>query len=400
MIEYAAGQPASEINHRIDKLQAGLQKNEVDGALIIQNIDLYYFSGTSQQGWLYVPAVGAPLLMIFKEFERAVVESAIERIVSLVSPKKIPDCLRDHGYTLPNTLGLELDVLPTNLYFQFSNIFSGAEMVDISTPVRLIRAIKSDFEIDCIRSAAKLSDKVAAKVPELLEPGKTEVALAGELEAYARSLGHQGIIRMRLFGSEIFYGHLLSGPAAAVPSYMASPTGGQGVSTLVGQGAGYRKICRDEMVLVDYMFALNGYLSDHARIFVMGELDVELDLAHDAMLEIQEAMKKEAVPGAASGELYERMVSMAEDKGYGEFFMGVGERKIRFTGHGVGLEPDEFPFIAKGQKLELAEGMIIALEPKVIIPGKGVVGIENTNLVTTSGLESLTTFSDQICRLP
>jgi Xaa-Pro aminopeptidase len=94
------------------------------------------------------------------------------------------------------------------------------------------------------------------------------------------------------------------------------------------------------------------------------------------------------------------MVAMAESMGYGEFFMGVGDRRIRFTGHGVGLELDEFPFLAKGQKLPLASGMVIALEPKVILPGKGVVGIENTMLLTDTGLESLSTIDDHITILP
>jgi len=76
--------------------------------------------------------------------------------------------------------------------------------------------------------------------------------------------------------------------------------------------------------------------------------------------------------------------------------MGAGDRKIRFAGHGLGLELDEFPFIAKGQTLALEKGMMIALEPKVVFPEKGVVGIENTLLVTDNGLESLTTFSDKI----
>jgi Xaa-Pro aminopeptidase len=241
-----------------------------------------------------------------------------------------------------------------------------------------------------------LSDQVASRVPELLVPGKTEVQLAGEIEAYARSLGHQGIVRMRLWGSELFYGHLMSGSSAAVPSYLASPTGGQGVSGLIGQGAGYKKIGRNEPILVDYVFALNGYISDHTRIFSLGPLADELIEAHEAMLAIQDEVKKLAVPGVLTGDLYEQMVALAEQKGFGENFMGVGDRRIRFTGHGVGLELDEFPFIAKGQTLPLAAGMIIALEPKAIFPGKGVVGIENTHLVTGQGLESLTTLAEHI----
>ena len=176
--------------------------------------------------------------------------------------------------------------------------------------------------------------------------------------------------------------------------------GAKGVSSLVGQGAGFKKIEANEPVLVDYVFALDGYISDHARIFAIGGLSDDLLAAHEAMLEIQEAIKVEAKPGVLSGELYDLMISLAASKGYEDHFMGVGDRRIRFTGHGVGLELDEFPFIAKGQRLPLEKGMIIALEPKTIFPGKGVVGIENTHLVTENGLESLTKFPDQVAIVP
>ncbi|HKJ63907.1 MAG TPA: Xaa-Pro peptidase family protein [Desulfopila sp.] len=395
MHNYTPGPPAEEILPRVARLQSALQEADIDAALIVQNTDLYYFSGTSQQGWLYIPAEGEALLMVYKEFERARAESPLERIVSLVSPRKIPATLEDYGYRLPGKLGMELDVLPANLYLQFSSIF-GCRLDDIFTSIRLIRAVKSPFEIERMRFAAGLADKVAARVPEILEPGKTEITAAGELEAYARSLGHQGIVRMRLFGGELFYGHLLSGAAAAVPSYLASPTGGEGASELTGQGAGFKKMERGEMVLVDYVFAYNGYICDHARIFALGDLPAELYKAHDAMLVIQEKTASWAVPGAVCGDIYQRMLDAAAERGYGDTFMGLGERKIRFTGHGVGLEIDEFPFIAKNQKLELAENMVIALEPKVILPGIGVAGIENTHLVTASGLQSLSRFADAI----
>jgi len=77
-------------------------------------------------------------------------------------------------------------------------------------------------------------------------------------------------------------------------------------------------------------------------------------------------------------------------------FMGADGQRVRFIGHGIGIELDEFPFIASGQTLVLEEGMVIALEPKLIFPGEGVVGIENTHLVTAQGLEKLTRFDDGI----
>jgi Xaa-Pro aminopeptidase len=388
--------PAGELAGRIEKLQKSLAAREIDGALICQKTDLFYFGATSQQGWLYVPVAGHPILMIFKEFDRARRESPLERIVSLTGSKKIHGVLARYGYRSPAVVGMELDVLPANLYLQYRALFNGSAVEDISYEIRLIRAVKSEFEIGKIRAAAGLSDQVAAKVPELLKVGKTEVSLAGELEGYARSLGHQGIVRMRMWGSELFYGHLMSGEGAAVASYLASPTGGTGVSRVIGQGAGFRQIRAKEPVLVDYVFALDGYLSDHARIFSIGALPGELTAAHVAMLEIQDEIKTQARPGTPTGELYELMVALAEKKGYSENFMGVGERRIRFTGHGVGLELDEFLFIAKGQQLKLAAGMVIALEPKTIFPGRGVVGIENTHLVTENGLVPLTCFPDGI----
>ncbi len=400
MEQYKPGAPRWELQTRIENLQKVMQQKGVDGALIIQKTDLFYFAATSQQGWLYIPQSGLPLLMIFKEFDRAVIESTLERVVSVTGSKKIPEVLNEHDYPRPAVLGLELDVLPTNHYFQYADIFKDSSIVDISTEIRLQRAIKSPYEQGIIRKAVSLSDTLAAKIPEFLEAGEAEVVVAGRIEAYARSLGHQGIIRMRLWGSELFYGHLMSGPAAAVPSYLASPTGGRGVNPAIGQGAGFNTIGKNEPILVDYAFADNGYISDHARIFSIGPLPDDLIRAHEAMLEIQEKTKKEALPGIASGEIYEMMTAAAKTLGYEEYFMGVGDRRIRFTGHGVGLELDEFPFLAKGQKLPLARDMVIALEPKVIIPGKGVVGIENTMLLTDTGLESLSEFDDHIRILP
>lgn len=387
---------AAEIETRIARLQGVLQENKIEAALIVQKTDLFYFSATSQQGYLYVPDVGAPLLMVFKDFDRARQESPLESVISISSPRTMPELIAEYGLKQPSVLGLELDVLPANLYFQYQKIFQLAEIVDVSTEIRLIRAVKSEYEVDCIKKAARGSDLVSFRVAELLQPGKTELELAGELESYARSLGHQGIVRMRLWGSELFYGHLLSGADGAVPSYLASPTGGRGPSKLTGQGAGFKEIGKNEPVLVDYVFALDGYISDHARIFCCGSLPDELVAGHEAMLEIQDRVKAEARPGVASGDIYDFMVGLSEEKGCGQWFMGVGDKRIRFTGHGIGLELDEFPFLAKGQKLPLEKNMVIALEPKLIIPGKGVVGIENTHLVTENGLQPLTQSPDAI----
>ncbi len=396
MIRYNRTTPEPEQQARISEFQKRLENSHVDAALILQKADMFYYSGTVQQGWLYIPVQGKPLLMVFKDFDRSKAESGLDQVISMVSPKDIPSTLSEFGYRIPKTMGLELDVLSANQYFLFQKIFSDSKLKDVSLEIRLQRAVKSDYEIGLMRESSRMADKVAAKVPDLLKEGLTEIEFAGMLEAYARSLGHQGLIRMRMWDNDLFYGHIMAGPGAAVPSSFASPTGGMGINPSIAQGPGFNIIQRNEPVLVDYVFVLNGYASDHTRIFSLGSLPDDLLKAHDAMLEIQERVKQKAMPGISAGEIYDMMISDAKLKGYQDYFMGAGERRIRFTGHGIGLELDEFPFIAQGQTHSLEKGMIIALEPKVVMPGKGVVGIENTLLVTDKGLESLTTYDDAI----
>jgi Xaa-Pro aminopeptidase len=268
--------------------------------------------------------------------------------------------------------------------------------VDASPGIRQVRAVKSPYEQQIMRHAGTLADEVAAAARDLIRSGMTELDLAGQVEAEARRRGHQGVVRMRMWGGELFYGHLLAGPSAAVPSYLASPTGGQGASAAVAQGAGFAAIAPHQPILLDYVFAWQGYIADHTRIFSLGDLPDDLLAAHQAMLDLQDALKGRARPGVKAGDLYAFAIQWAADKGYGDWFMGADDQRIRFIGHGVGLELDEYPFLAKGQELPLERGMTIALEPKLIIPGKGVVGIENTHIVTDDGLETITCFDENV----
>jgi Xaa-Pro dipeptidase len=388
--------PGAELEQRIKNLKTHLVQNGIDAALIAQRVDLLYFSGTFQQACLYVPAEADPILMVNKNTQRARAESSLPTIVHLDSLKQIPDILDAGGCDMPKTLGLELDVLPANTFFAYQRIFDGAEIKDISYPIRVLRAVKSSIELGIMRRAAELSDQVAAWVPNVLREGATELELAGLIEAEARRLGHQGAIRMRLWGGEMFYGHLLSGPSGAVPSYLSSPTGGVGASPAVAQGPSYKTIRRHEPVMVDYIFAYNGYLSDHTRIYSLGALPRELLDAHAAMLQVQAMIKKIARPGTPSGVIYDQALEKTAELGYEQYFMGTGGERVRFVGHGIGLEVDEFPFLASGQKLKLKEGMTIALEPKLIIPDQGVVGIENTHVVTKDGLEQFGKYPEEI----
>lgn len=391
--------PLSELEGRIHRLQAQMCQQGIDGTLIVQNADLFYFTGTVQRSHLYVPAEGTPLLMVRKSLARAEAESPIRPLIPAPPFRRIPEMLEEHGYPKPSRLGMELDVLPAGLYFSYNDIFDRSQIMDISGAIRQQRAVKSDYEITLIREACRWADRLAKFVPSVLTPGMREVKLAGLVEAEARRLGHQGLVRMRGFNAEIFYGHLMSGPAGAVPSFLASPTGGAGMGPALAQSAGPRKIRRNEPVVVDYVFGWQGYLADHARIFSVGRVDPELESAHAAMLEVQALLVETASAGTECGYLYEKARAAVKQRGLLKHFMGPGADAAGFVGHGIGLEVDELPVLGNRQQTILRENMIVAVEPKAVFPGKGTVGIENMFRVTADGLERLTMADDGICAL-
>lgn len=387
--------PTTELENRISRLQTEMTVHRIDAILMVQNADLFYFTGSIQQGALYVPLQGEPLYLVRKDFARARMESGLKNVVFFRSPKDIPGQLAEFGLTMPEALGMELDVIPYSVLQRFQQALGGCQVGDATPAIRTVRAIKSDYEIAIMKDAALVVDKVCRRVKEVLREGLTDLELAAELEFVARKAGHQGLVRMRGFNNELFYGHVFSGPDSAVPTYSDTPLGGMGLNPSFAQGASYKTIRRNEPVTVDFVGVFDGYIVDQTRIFCLGQLPDKLTKAYDDMCAIQDFAQKTALPGTTWGGLYDACLTKAIDMGYRDHFMGSKGAQVSFIGHGTGVELDEYPFIARGfneQKLEV--NMTFAFEPKVVFPGLGAVGIENTFRVAADGLKHLT-FSDQ-----
>jgi Xaa-Pro aminopeptidase len=204
---------------------------------------------------------------------------------------------------------------------------------------------------------------------------------------------------MRGWNQEMTYAHVLSGDSGSVVSFLNSPHGGSGNTPAMAQGASSRRIRKNEPVGIDYGVGINGYLADQFRTFVIGSLPSDLEKAHRCSGQIHDLFAREARPGVSCAHLYTMARDFAVRAGLGEYFMGHGEGQVRFIGHGFGLEIDEFPVIAPGFEEALAPGMVLALEPKFVFPGKGVVGMEDDYLVTQSGVERLTLTGQTLIRL-
>jgi len=390
--------PREEIRQRVEKFQSYIASRDLQGALIFQNVDRYYFSGTIQSSILFVPAQGSPILMVQKGHERARLESSLENLVPITDKGAIKNVLA--GYRLEKA-GLELDVLPAYLYLWLQEAFPGCRWEDVSRGIRRLRMIKSPYELDLVRKAARILHRGYTELAGILHEGMTELEIDGHLALIARREGHMGILRMRGWNQEMTYAHVLSGESGSVVSFLDSPHGGSGNTPAMAQGAGFRKIRRNEPIGVDYGVGVDGYLADQFRTFVIGDLDPELRKAHDCSRQIHRLFAETAKPGVSCADLYQMAVEEAAKAGLADFFMGYGEGRVKFIGHGLGLEIDELPIIAPFFDQKLEPGMVVAFEPKFVFPGKGVVGMEDDYGVTSSGLERLTiTEQELICVKP
>jgi Xaa-Pro aminopeptidase len=131
-------------------------------------------------------------------------------------------------------------------------------------------------------------------------------------------------------------------------------------------------------------------------MFSIGKMGQKFVDAYNACKEIHDAVLENARPGADCEALFLKTLQLAGKLGYKDSYLGPPGLQTRFIGHGIGLELNELPFLALGQSYPLEEGMTFAVEPKIVFPGEGSVGIENTVVVTRDGCEILTPISQEI----
>jgi Xaa-Pro dipeptidase len=388
--------PQSEIVSRTERFQHLLKENHVNGALISQNTDLFYLSGTIQPSHLYIPADGEPVLAVHGDMDRVSQESGIANIVPAKNRNKLGEILEGQGYRLRGRTGLEMDVLPAKRYMSLCRDFPEVQFVDMAELIKTVRMIKSGYELAQFKKAYEILDKVLEKAQKEIRPGMTEIEVDGMLGGFSRAMGHQGLIRMRGYNQEMFYAHVYCGKTGTVPSFTVAPLGGQGPNPAIAQGAGPNIIVENTPIVIDYGVAINGYTTDVTRTFVIGELPSDLLQAYAFAREVKHFMEGWVKPGRYCSDLYNEVTRMVREAGYQDYFGGYKGNQVQFTGHGIGLEIDEYPLIAAGFKVEFQPNMVFAFEPKLVFPDTGAVGVEDDYIVTENGLEKISTYDDNL----
>ncbi|WP_067048683.1 M24 family metallopeptidase [Methanofollis ethanolicus] len=382
--------PEAELKDRMGRFRARMDADNPDWELAVffGKINLYYFTGTMQDGMLLVPRDDEAVFRVRRSYERACDESLFPCIRPMGSFR---DAAGDLGHPF-GTVHLETELVPLALLQRFRKHFPFDHTQSLDRQAAKVRAVKSAYELGCMERAGEVHRRVLEeRVPGLLREGMTEMAFITALYDVMVEEGHQGIVRFGGFGTEMAVGQVGFGESSIYPTCFDGPGGSYGLSPAVPLlGSRERRLKRGDLVFVDVGCGVAGYHTDKTMTYMFGApLPDEAVLAHRRCVEVQHRTAAMLRPGAVPSAIYDAVMGDLEPA-FRENFMGFGARQAKFLGHGIGLQVDEMPVIARGFDDPLEENMVFAVEPKKGIRGVGMVGTENTFVVTPAGGRCIT----------
>jgi len=243
----------------------------------------------------------------------------------------------------------------------------GCRIVPAEDALAELRMRKDAHELEQMRRAVAVTEAALEATMRRARVGMTEKELAGILMAEMLRAGAEG--------------------------YSFSPIVGSGPNAAVGHATpSDRAIQEGETIVIDCGNAVGGYVSDITRTFVLGELEPEMARIYETIRAANAAGREAARPGVTAESVDQAARAVVEEAGYGEYFH-------HRTGHGLGLEVHEPPYIIAGNDRVLEEGMTFTIEPGIYLPGRGGVRIEDDVVITADGSESLTTFPRELTPL-
>ena len=385
----------SEILLRISKIQKELISQDIEAILVGSNANIYYTTGRFFRGFVFIPASGNPLWFVIKP---NIFDTTEKNVFSIRKPENIPDILIKENITLPDIVGMEENDLTYSEIIRLQKLFPNAVFKNGSPALKKARMIKTPWEINEMKIDGKHHVNVYSQVKDCYRPGMTDLEFQIEIEKRLRLEGSLGVSRVSGNLMEINLGSVISGENADAPSPYEFTMGGAGVHPVLPVGANNESIEEHHTVMIDMNGAFNGYQTDMTRVWCLGEVNQLAQKAHLASIEILRSLEKNALPGVPVNILYEMAMGIVEKHELSPYFMGHNSQ-VSFIGHGVGIELNELPVINAKSKDILSEGVTLAIEPKFVIPHVGAVGVENTYVVTSKGLENLTPFPEEIQKL-
>lgn len=351
---------------RFDKLSASLSTSGLDAAILNPGPTLTYLTGLHfhlmERPTVLFFAPGKTPALVLPELEmQKVTGLAITPFPYGENPAEWDAAFRGAVQSLDldgKKIGVETRQLRLLEYQFVKSAAPAADFPDAGAALASLRLRKDAAEVESMRRAAQIAESALEAVIPLVKVGMTEKELAAEL-----------IVQLFKHGSEPelpFAPIVSAGPNSANPH--ASPSD--------------RKLQRGDLLVVDWGAAFGGYISDLTRTFAVGEVDAECARIHAVVQEANAAGRAAAKPGVPCAEVDKAARVVIEAAGYGKFF-------THRTGHGIGMEPHEDPYI-RGDNMQILEaGMTFTIEPGIYLPNRNGVRIEDNVVITDSGVDVL-----------
>ena len=392
--------PQSELKQRMSRFISEMDKAHEAWELcaITGAASMFYLTGTICDGLLLIPRNGEGTLWVRRSYERAILESEFADIRQMSSFRTVAETLDSK---LPYTLYLDTAHATLEWYSMLTKHLPFKEVLSNDAAIMNARSIKSEYELMRMRRAGSESDSLlTAGLMELVEDGISEAVLGAKLLTQFIKKGHHGISRFNMRNAADLLGHIAFGAGSLFPSVFNGASGTAGFYPAApAMGRHTRHLSPGDLIYIDVCFGFDGYHVDKTQIYSYKAPPPDNVLAaHRHCLELERQAAKLLRPGAKPSDIYEEILALVRQE-HSDSFMGAPGRTVPFIGHSVGLSVDETPVIARGFDSPLEENMTIAIEPKIGFEGIGLVGSENTYLVTDSGGVSLTGVPLDIIRI-
>jgi Xaa-Pro dipeptidase len=366
---------------RLEKLNASLRTSGLDAVALNPGPTLTYLTGLHfhlmERPVVFLVAQGQAPVIVLPELEMLKVEQMpypVQAFPYGENPSEWETAFRKAAQalgldTLTGTGGKRIGVEPRQMrLLEFRYVKSGApeaDYPDASDVLGALRLRKDQKEIESMRKAVRVAqDALEATVP-FIKIGMTEKELAGELVAQLLKHGSE---------PELPFSPIVSGgPNSANPH--ASPT--------------ERKLQAGDLLVIDWGATVDGYISDLTRTFAVGDVDTEYAMIHKIVQEANAAGRAAGKPGVPCADVDKAARAVIEGGGYGQYF-------THRTGHGIGMEGHEEPYM-RGDNMQILEpGMAYTVEPGIYLPGRNGVRVEDNMVVTGTGSESLSDMPREI----
>ncbi|MDD6089012.1 MAG: M24 family metallopeptidase [Desulfovibrionaceae bacterium] len=395
--------PVAEMMRRLERCRtlAASMIPQAGGLLICSRPNIYYLTGTLALGLLWIPMNGSPVLMVRKGLERAKLESPCTNIASFRSYRDIVGICSDFGSPLTPVIAVDKNGFTWSMSEMLQGRVADTSFLACDGVLSRAKAVKSEWELNKMRLCGSRHRRALEElIPERIHPGMTELEIAETALKIFLECGSSGMIRMNAHGEENYAGYVSAGDSGNYPTYYDGPLGCRGLHPAMPFLGDAGTVWHENQPLTtDLGFSVEGYTTDRTLVYWAEGVAMPdvLRRAQDACMRVMEETAAALKPGAIPFEIWERAQAIAAEEGFADVFMGAGKDRVAFLGHGIGLAMDEFPVFAKGFMEPLEQGMTVAIEPKIGVPGLGMMGVEHTFEITADGALSLTGDLRDVC---